>query len=305
MILEQIDGARIVFNDQSQTILNITLATFMFVVALGIRIGDFKNLLRRPKLILIGILSQFILLPLLTFLLVRVFEPQPSIALGMILVAACPGGNVSNFLCHLAKGNSALSVSLTAFATFMAMFMTPLNFQLYGSLYEPTAEILRTVSVDPLKLVNLVLIILGIPLILGMWLRSANSLLAAKISKILKPISVIAFISIIVVAFANNFEVFEAFISKVIGIGIFHNLLAIGLGYTVALFFKLEFRERKTLAIETGIQNAGLGIILVFAFFDGLGGMAVLVAFWGIWHNISGLLLAWLWSGRRYKLETT
>ena len=298
MIYEQIDSARIIFNEESQLILNITLATFMFVVALGITIEDFKNLARNPKLILVGILSQFVLLPLLTYLMVIVIKPQASIALGMMLVAACPGGNISNFLSHLANGNSALSVSLTAFATAMAIVMTPFNFQLYGSLYEPTATILKAVSIDPFKLFKLIIIILGIPLLLGMWVRARNEKLAARVSRILKPVSVFAFVMIIVIAFAKNFEVFMTYIHRVIGIGITHNLIALALGFFIAALFKLSFRNRKTLAIETGTQNSGLGIILVFSFFDGLGGMAVMVAFWGIWHNISGLTLAAIWSKR-------
>ena len=298
MIAQGIDDARIVFNEDSQTLLNLTLATFMFVVALGITVSDFKNLLIKPKLILLGIFSQFVLLPILTFLIVVLFKPHPSIALGMILVAACPGGNVSNFLTHLAKGNSALSVSLTAFATLMAVFLTPLNFQLYGSLYEPTALILRQVEVDPWRLIKLIVMILGVPLIIGMFIRSKNSNLASRISAVLKPISIIAFILIIVIGFGNNIDVFNAFFHRVIGIGIFHNLLAMLLGFTVARLGRLQFKEQKTLTIETGIQNAGLGLVLVFAFFEGLGGMAVMVAFWGIWHNISGLILAGIWAKR-------
>ena len=296
MIFQQIDAARIIFNEDSQVILNITLAAFMFVVALGITTEDFKTLARNPKLILVGILSQFVLLPLITYLMVIIIKPQASIALGMMLVAACPGGNISNFLSHLAKGNSALSVSLTAFATAMAIVMTPFNFQLYGSLYEPTANILKAVSIDPFKLFKLIIIILGIPLVLGMSVRARNMKLAQRISRILKPVSVLAFVLIIVVAFANNFDVFMTYIHRVIGIGIGHNLIALALGFLVATVFKLSFNNRKTLAIETGTQNSGLGIILVFSFFDGLGGMAVMVAFWGIWHNISGLTLAAIWS---------
>ncbi len=296
MICQEIDEARIIFDEQSQTLLNFTLAAFMFVVALGIRVDDFRKLLKNPKLILLGVISQFILLPLLTFLLVISIEPAPSIALGMILIAACPGGNISNFLTHLAKGNSALSVSLTAFATSMAIVLTPLNFQLYGSLYEPTALILRQVEVDPWKLMKMVVIILGIPLVLGMILKARQDELAKKISRILKPVSITAFVAIIVIAFANNFDIFTSFIDKVIGIGIAHNALALLLGFMVARIGNLSFRNQKTLAMETGIQNSGLGLILVFAFFEGLGGMAVMLAFWGIWHNISGLILAAVWS---------
>lgn len=297
--MQELDNVVINFDSKGLWILNIALAVVMFGVALGITIEDFKRLLEKPKIVILGIISQFVLLPALTFLLVILIKPHPSIALGMIMVAACPGGNISNFMTHLAKGNTALSVSLTAFATFLAMFMTPLNFQIYGNLYQPTAEILRSVSIEPLELVKVVLMILGVPLFLGMVVRQKYEVLAKRLSKILKPLSILVFIAIVIIAFSNNLEVFNTHVKYVVFIGIGHNLLAILLGYTVAKTFKLSVSSQKTLAIETGIQNSGLGLLLIFTFFNGLGGMALLAAFWGIWHIISGLLLAGYWSTKQ------
>lgn len=294
--MQELDAVSINFDTNGLWVLNIALAVVMFGVALGITIEDFKHLANQPKAVLLGVVSQFILLPLITFLVVLWIKPQPSIALGMMMVAACPGGNISNFMTHLAKGNTALSVSLTAFATFLAMFMTPFNFQFYGNLYAPTAQILKTVELEPLELVKLVVLILGIPLVLGMLVRQRYELLATKLSKILKPLSILVFAAIVVIAFSKNIEVFNGYVHHVLAIGIGHNLLAIGLGFALAKLFKLSFKNQKTLAIETGIQNSGLGLLLIFTFFEGLGGMAILAAFWGIWHIISGLLLASYWS---------
>ncbi len=294
--MQQLDGVKINFDSDGLWVLNIALAVVMFGVALGITLDDFKRLLKQPKLVLLGVLSQFVLLPFVTFLVILILKPQPSIALGMMMVAACPGGNISNFMTHLAKGNTALSVTLTAFATFLAIFMTPLNFQLYGNLYAPTAEILKTVSLDPIALFKVVGIILGIPLILGMSLRMRNEALAGRLSRILKPLSIVVFIAIVIIAFSNNLDIFNEYVHHVLAIGIGHNLLALFLGFMIARIFKLSFRDQKTLAIETGIQNSGLGLLLIFTFFNGLGGMAILAAFWGIWHIISGLILATLWS---------
>ena len=294
--MQELDDVRIHFDTDGLLAMNIALAVVMFGVALGISTEDFKNLFKQPKLVFLGVLSQFVLLPLVTFLLVLLIKPQPSIALGMMMVAACPGGNISNFMTHMAKGNTALSVSLTAFATFLAMFFTPFNFQLYGNLYSPTAEILETVELNPLELVKLVILILGIPLILGMLLRYYNNALADKLSKLLKPISILVFIAFIAVAFYNNLDVFTGYVHHVFGIGILHNIIAILLGITVAKVFKVSFKNLKTLAIETGIQNSGLGLLLIFTFFEGLGGMAIMAAFWGIWHIVSGLLLASYWA---------
>ena len=301
--MKELDNVQIHFDSSGLWVLNIALAVVMFGVALSITINDFKTLFRQPKLIFVGILSQFILLPLLTFLLITIIKPLPSIALGMMMVAACPGGNISNFMTHLAKGNTALSVSLTAFATFLAIFMTPFNFQFYGNLYEPTAQILQTVKLKPLDLVKLVILILGIPLVLGMFLRSKKPQLAIKFSKLLKPFSIIVFVAIVIIAFSNNIDVFNTYVHHVLAIGISHNILAILLGLAVAKLFRLSFKNQKTLAIETGIQNSGLGLLLIFTFFNGLGGMAILAAFWGIWHIISGLLLAAYWSHKSKKQE--
>ncbi|WP_341215959.1 bile acid:sodium symporter family protein [uncultured Wocania sp.] len=301
--MQQLDNIQINFDTNALWVLNVALALVMFGVALGISINDFKNLIKQPKLVLIGVLSQFVLLPFITFLFILLIKPQPSIALGMIMVAACPGGNVSNFMTSLAKGNTALSVSLTAFTTFLAMVMTPFNFQFYGNLYEPTAEILKTIQLELFELVKLVLLILGIPLILGMLLRFKNEILANKLSKILKPLSIVVFIAIVIIAFSKNLEVFNNYIHHVLLIGISHNILAIIIGFLVARAFKLSFKNQKTLAIETGIQNSGLGLLLIFTFFDGIGGMAILAAFWGIWHIISGLLLAWYWSNKKASLS--
>jgi BASS family bile acid:Na+ symporter len=303
--MQELDAVKINFDDEGLWILNVSLAVVMFGVALGISMSDFKHLLKTPKLVLLGIVSQFVLLPLITFILVILIRPQPSIALGMIMVAACPGGNISNFMTHLAKGNTALSVSLTAFATILALVMTPLNFQFYGNLYGPTSEILKSVQLDPLELIKIVGLILGIPLILGMSLRHKNVVLAERLSKLLKPISILIFAAIVMIAFSNNLDVFNNYVDHVLVLGIGHNLLAILLGLFLARLFHLSFTDQKTLAIETGIQNSGLGLLLIFSFFNGLGGMAILAAFWGIWHIISGLLLAFYWSGKGNQVKTS
>ena len=300
--MEQLDSVKINFDTQGLWMLNIALAVVMFGVALGISINDFKALLRQPKLVLVGVLAQFVLLPLLTFVIIILIKPQPSIALGMMMVAACPGGNISNFMTHFAGGNTALSVSLTAIGTFLAMIVTPINFQLYGSLYEPTSQLLNAVELQPFELVKLIILILGIPLFLGMLLKHTNAKLACKLSKLLKPLSILVFVVIVIIAFSKNTDVFYNYIHHVLSIGICHNILAILLGLFTAKIFRLSFNDQKTIAIETGIQNSGLGLLLIFTFFSGIGGMAIMAAFWGIWHIVSGLILAFYWSRKLSKI---
>ena len=293
---ENLDSLKINFDTEGLWVLNITLALIMFGVALGISFSDFKRLFKNPKILLTGIISQFLLLPFVTFLFIKLVNPMPSIALGMMMVAACPGGNISNFMTQMAKGNTALSVSLTAFATLISLVMTPFNLHFWGNLYAPTAEILQTVKLNPFELVKLVSLILGVPLILGMWVRKYKSNLADTLSKILKPISLIIFMLFIIIAFYDNFDIFINYVHYVLILVIAHNILALLTGFYFAKAMRLSYKNQKTLSIETGIQNSGLGLLLIFSFFEGLGGMALLVAFWAIWDIFSGLSLATYWS---------
>ena len=276
----------------------------MFGVALGFYIDDFKRLFKNPKIVFVGVLSQFILLPAATFLAILIIKPHPSFALGMMMIAACPGGNVSNFYSKMAGGNAALSVSLTAFATLICILMTPLNLELWGSLYEPTATILKTVELNPYNLFKLVSLILGIPLVCGMLVKHYHSDMAYRIEKILKPLSMLVFIALIFIAFSQNLDVFANYIHLVVFLVIFHNIMAFVIGYYTAKSFGLDKRDMKTISIETGIQNGGLGLLLIFGFFEGLGGMALLAAFWGIWDVFSGMALATYWGYKAKKQES-
>lgn len=302
-MIQNIDDIQIHFNSENLWFVNLTLSLVMFGVALDIKIDDFANLMKSPKPVIVGIISQFLLIPLVTFLMIIAIDPTPSIALGMMMVAACPGGNISNFMTKLAGGNAALSISLTAFASLAALVMTPLNFAIWGSFYEPTASILRSVEVEPMEIARFVLLILGIPLILGMVINNYHPNSAARASRFLKPVSIIIFLSFIGGAFYNNLDIFLEHIHYVFVVVIAHNSLLLLVGFYFAKLNKLPYLDQKTLSIETGIQNSGLGLMLVFSFFDGLGGMALLVAFWAIWDILSGLLIAFFWSDKTTKVK--
>lgn len=286
----------IAFDSGQLWMLNLALALVMFGIALDIRISDFRQLRTIPKALVGGMFSQFIALPALTCLLIMWIEPSPAFALGMILVAACPGGNVSNFMTHLAGGNSALSVSLTAIATILAVVMTPLNLSFWGGLYEPTSSLLRTVHIDLWEMSRLVCLLLVLPLILGMGFGIWRPDTAKVLSRFFKSGSLLLFMGLILLALWKDRTALNLYVGAVFGIVLLHNILALLTGYSVARILKLPLAETKTLTLETGIQNSGLGLLLIFSFFDGLGGMALIAAFWGIWHLVSGLTLAGLWS---------
>jgi BASS family bile acid:Na+ symporter len=291
-----IDEAVLDFSASSLTLLNAILAVVMFSIAIDLKPQDFKVLAKAPKPLVIGLLSQFVLLPALTFLLVLAAQPQASVALGLILVAACPGGNISNFITHRAGGNAALSVSMTAFATVGAIVLTPLNIAFWGSLYPPSAEILRATNIDPVNIAITVGLMLVLPLVLGVTLNSRKPALTAKLRMPLQWLSMVIFVGFIGIALAANWGLFLAFAGGIAGLVIIHNALGLGGGYVLATLARLSPFDRRAVTIETGIQNSGLGLVLIFSFFGGLGGMAIVAAFWGIWHAISGLALAGIMS---------
>ena len=298
-----IDSVRLNFSPDSLWVLNLCLVVIMFGISLDISIDDFRKVIESPKAAIIGLVSQFLLLPALTFLVILVIEPAPSLALGMMMVAACPGGNISNFMTHMAKGNTALSVSLTSVGTVLSIFMTPLNLELWASLYGPTASILKAVSLDIWEVFKTIATLIGIPLVLGMSFRQKFPRQAIALSKKVKPISILIFASFVVIAFANNFSIFTQYFQLIVVIVFVHNALALLLGYCSGKVGGLPEKDSKTLAIETGIQNSGLGLILIFGFFDGLGGMAIVAAWWGLWHIISGLSISYYWSQKKVTSE--
>lgn len=294
-----IDDAVVSFSAGSLMLLNGILAVVMFSIAIDLKPSDFRAFTKAPKPLIIGLLSQFVLLPFLTYLLVIVVQPQASVALGLILVAACPGGNISNFITHRAGGNTALSVSMTAFSTVGAILLTPVNIAFWGSLYAPSANLLRSTQIDPVNIAITVGLMLVLPLILGITLNNKRPALTARLRGPLQLTSMAIFVGFVVIALAANWSTFLAFAGGIAGLVIVHNALGLGAGYALATLARLTPFDRRAVTIETGIQNSGLGLVLIFGFFGGLGGMAVVAAFWGIWHAISGLLLAQLMSRTR------
>lgn len=297
--MNEIDAITLNFNAGSLTVLNAVLAIVMFSIALDLKLSDFRVLARAPKPLLVGLASQFILLPALTFVVLLLFRPQPSIAMGLILVAACPGGNISNFITHRAGGNVALSVSMTAVATFAALIMTPANIALWGNLYGPTREILRAIHIDPVSLAITVGFMLLLPLILGVALNSYRPATAARIHQPMQWLSMGIFVAFIVIALAANWAFFLQVAGTVLGLVVVHNAVAFAAGFAVATLAGLSAYNRRAITIETGIQNSGLGLVLIFGFFGGLGGMAIAAALWGIWHAISGIVLASVFARTR------
>lgn len=294
-----LDQVRLNFNPTGIAIINGAIGLMMLGVALELKIEDFKRILSSPKAPAIGLAAQFLLLPAFTFLLVLIIRPFPSMALGMMLVAACPGGNLSNIITYLAKGNCAVSISMTAVSTIFAIFMTPLNVSFWGSMNSGTASILKQVSLNPIDVFITVFIILGIPMTIGMTIGHFMPDLANKVRRPFKIFSLIFFIVIVCGALGANWHNFIKYVGIVVFAVFLHNALALNIGYWSGKIARLDERDCRAVSIEVGIQNSALGLVLVFNFFDGLGGMAILVAWWGIWHIIAGLVTAFIFTRRK------
>lgn len=292
------DEVMLNFSPASLRLLNSILAVVMFSVAIDLTPANFLELLRRPKPLIAGFLAQFAVLPALTFALVWVTQPQASVALGLILVAACPGGNISNFFTQRAGGNAALSVSMTGLATVGAILLTPTNIAFWGSLYEPSRQILRETHIDPVSVAITVGLMLVLPLVLGVTLNTRRPDITARLRGPLQWISIGIFVAFVLAALASNWGYFLQFAGGIAGLVIAHNALALLGGFGTARVAGLSAFNTRAVTIETGIQNSGLGLVLIFGFFHGLGGMAVVAAFWGIWHAVSGFALSQLWRRR-------
>lgn len=315
MIKEQLaslDNVHIALSGGTGLIMSIILAIIMFGIALGIKLDTLKNIFVKPKSIITGILLQWIGLPLVTFILIMIMNPilTPMVSLGMILVASCPGGNISNFMSSFSKSNVELSVSMTAVATVFAPFVTPLNFWLWGNLYLKFASLSGTLTIPQLvipfsEIFKTVFVILGIPIILGMLCAHFLPVVTEKIKKPFSIFSIVVFIVMVLGMFIPNWKIFVHYIIFVFILVLIHNGAAFGTGYLGSSLMKLPGKDRRSITIEVGIQNSGLGLTLLLnpTIFKpeiwnnpeaGIvyGGMLFITAWWGIWHIISGLTIA-------------
>lgn len=292
------------FSEDRLLALNIAMAFIMFGVALSIESKNFKEVSNNPKSVITGVVSQFILLPFFTFVFVYFTKPIEGLALGLILVAACPGGNVSNFFSNLSRGNVALSVSLTAIATILAIFLTPINFEFWSNLYLGE-RVGKGITLETWKMLKTIFTILGGPLLLGLLFKYKFNKLASKIAEPIKLISFILLVVIIAMAFIQNIGIFKQYYQFIIYLVFFHNAIALGSAYLISKMVGNNEQDSRTISIETGIQNSGLGLVIIFSVFQGNGGMAIIMAWWGIWHIVGGTIMSLIFTrGKLFKFQS-
>ena len=296
-----LDSFTIELGGRSEIGLAVILAMMMFAVALGLRAEHFAFFKTQPRHYLAGVVAQIIGLPILTLALIMVWQPHPSLALGMILVACCPGGNVSNLLALFGKANTALSVSMTATSSISAAFITPVSIVFWSSLYAPTRNLLTQIDFNVMDFLLQTLLILALPIALGMLVVRFAPKLASRLQKPLSLIAGIGLMLIIIGGLATYWDLFLAAGSLLIPLVVVHNGLAFLLGYGTGLLTRSDAPTRRALTFEIGIQNSGLGLIILITQLGGLGGAAAITGAWGIWHMVSGLVMVYVF--RRADLQ--
>ncbi|MBS1675305.1 MAG: bile acid:sodium symporter family protein [Actinobacteria bacterium] len=291
-----VDDVTVHFAPGMLIILDVVLGLIMLGIALDTAPKDFRVVLTHPRPFIVAILAQLLVLPAVTFTLTLLLPVTPSMALGMILVACCPPGNISQVLTHRSGGNVALSVSMTAVGNLLYIVAMPLSIAFWGSLHPTARTLLHAVALDPWQMLLEIMLIIGVPFALGLLVRARLPRLAARVQPVVRWFSLIALVGFIVGALAGNWAVFLSVIGSVLLVVAIHDAVALAIGYGTAVLGRLGTRERKAMTFEVGIRNAGLGLGLVFTFFGGLGGMAVVAGWWGVWDIIAGLALATLWG---------
>lgn len=296
--MHPVDSLQLHFNPSQMFVLNIAMAFLMFSVALDVRPGDFRKVAFFPKSVGVGLLAQYLVFPILTLGIIYLFQPPVSMALGMILVSMCPSGNMTNFLVHFAKANVALSVTLNAIIILSATVITPAGF-LFWSKFVPESEVLRkSFELSFMEMFWIIVRLIVAPLLLGMFLYARFPAFIAKIRPWAQRISLLIFFAILILALAGNFDNLINYLGFAFIIVAVHNVVALSTGYFLGSIFNLPELDRRTLAFEAGVHNTALGLILIFQFFNGLGGMALIAAWWGIWDLVTGIGLAGWWRGR-------
>ena len=285
-----------------QLILSLVLATMVFSVALELRVADFTRVARAPRAVVAGLVPQFLLLPGATWLATLVLDLPPNVEAAMLLVACCPGGSLSNVVTHFGRGNTALSVSISAVAAVMALVLTPFNFTWMVSTNPATAGWLRQLDIDASAIWWSLLALLAVPMALGLLFSHRWPVLTARFRKPLSNFSLLALLAFIVLGLVKERHLLTPQILPQLLIVVLHNGAGLLLGYLAARTFRVSEGDRRAIMIEGGMQNAGLALGIIALQFNADLGMVIIASLWGMWHIVSGMTLATLWRRKDARL---
>jgi BASS family bile acid:Na+ symporter len=285
-----------------QLVLSLVLATMVFSVALELRVADFTRVAQAPRAVVAGLVPQFLLLPGATWLATLVLDLPPNVEAAMILVACCPGGSLSNVVTHYGRGNTALSVSISAVAAVMALVLTPLNFTWMVASNPATAGWLRQLDIDASAIWWSLLALLAVPMVLGLLFSYRLPALTARIRKPLANFSLLALLAFIVLGLVKERHLLNVALLPQLLIVVLHNAAGLALGFAAAMAFRVAERDRRAIMIEGGMQNSGLALGIIAVQFNSDLGMVVIASLWGMWHIVSGMALATLWRRKDVRL---
>ena len=285
-----------------QALLGLVLALMVFSVALELRAADFQRVVAAPRAVVVGLVPQFLLLPVATWLATLALPLPADVEAAMILVAACPGGSLSNVITHFGGGNTALSVSLSAVASVLALFLTPFNFTWMVATNPATAGWLQQLQIDPSGIWWNLLFLLAVPMALGLLVRHRYPALADRWQKPLGNVSLFALFAFIAAGLVQQRALLDIHLLPQLALVVAHNALGLALGGFFARACGLPQRDVRAVTIEAGMQNSGLALGIIAVQFHADIGMVVIASLWGIWHIVSGLTLALWWRRQDARL---
>jgi len=286
-----------------QLILSAVLATMVFSVALELKLDDFRRVAQTPRAVVCGLIPQFILLPVGTWAATLVLDLPADIETAMILVASCPGGSLSNVITHFGRGNTALSVSVSAVASVIALFATPFNFSWMVASNPATASWLRSLSIDASDIWVSLVALLAVPMALGLLVAHKLPALTARLQKPLANFSLIALLAFIVLGLIKERQLLTLGLLPLLAIVILHNASGLLFGYLTSVAMRVSERDRRAVMIEGGMQNSGLALGIIAVQFGSDLGMVLIASLWGIWHIVSGLALALMWRRKDARMQ--
>lgn len=284
-----------------QLILSLVLATMVFAVALEVKPDDFRRVMQTPRAVLCGLIPQFILLPVGTWLATLALDLPPNIEVAMILVASCPGGSLSNVVTHFGRGNTALSVSISAAASLIALIATPFNFSWMVASNPNTASWLKVLAIDPSDIWISLVLLLALPMSLGLIVAARFPGFTAKIKKPLANFALFMLLTFIVAGLFKERQLLNFALLPLLLIVVLHNASGLFFGWITSIAMRVSERDRRAVMIEGGMQNAGLALGIIAVQFNSDLGMVTLASLWGIWHIVSGMTLAKFWRRKDAK----
>lgn len=303
--MNSIDQVEFAFSPAAGIAVAFMVGFLVFAVALDLRWEQFRRVLKAPKAPGIGLLAQFVILPAVAFGVGRLIVETPSVALGLMLVACCPGGALSNFFTGVARGDVATSVSMTAASTIASVVVTPVIFGIWASLNPATAVLLQDIQIDARKVIMVLMVMVFIPVAAGMLLGARLPDLALRVRKWVRGLSMIVFATVVLVVIGQNLSLLLDFTAEALLPVLLTFTIAVALGWGLAWLTRLRGAERRAVTIEVAMQNVALAIGTAVAFFPARVGVAVTAALWGVVHLTCGFALAAAWAQNPPRAEQT